>query len=326
MDSIANPFAQLFASERRGIPRLPSTVLEIQPEFVMAARLAGAKSSALRKIGKADLDADIVKPSATQPNISHTARLAAKLSALSKSIRGRRRLALLLPDGVVRVNVLAFETLPSKVQQRDDLLRWRIKDGLGFPPEQATLSYQITFSDPKTVEVLLIAAKTEILSQYVGAVDSIGAGAILILPATMALLPLLPEDEPGGQLLTHIHSGWVTNVIVTGGRLRFWRSRRLEHAGIESAISEALSEAARAAASVRDRMGVRITQAWYCARPGAGAADDLGVALARVASCPANPLPLGSSLGLSLGQEERPLFESFGAPLAGLIMNTGAIQ
>jgi len=290
----------------------------------MAARLGGAKASVLRRIGVANLDTGIVNPSSTQPNISHAAQLTVKLRALSKSVRGRRRLALLLPDGVARVNILAFETLPSKVQEREALLRWRIKDGLGFPPEESTLSYQITFSDPKTVEVLLVAVKTEILSQYVAALDSVGAGAILILPVTMALLPLLPEDEPGGQLLTHVHSGWVTNAIVTGSRLRFWRSRRLERDGIESATSQALSESARAVASVRDRMSIKMTRAWYCARP--AAEDDLGAALGRIVNCPANPLPSGTGAGASVEANEKPTFDSFGAPVAGLIMNTGVFQ
>jgi hypothetical protein len=324
MNRIANPFAQLLAPKRRGIPSLPPTVVEIQPEFLMAVSLAGAGRALVRRIGVADLDAGVVNPSSTQSNIPHAGVLVGKLRALSRSIGGKKRLALLLPDGVVRVNVLAFETLPSKVQEREALLRWRIKDALGFPPEQATLSYQMTFSDPKAVEVLLLAVKTEILLQYVATLDSIRAGAILILPVTMALLPLLPEDEPGGQLLTHIHSGWVTNAVVTGGRLRFWRSRRLERSGIESAVSEALSEAARAAASVRDRMDIKLTRAWYCARPGSG--DDLRAALGRVASCPANPMFLGQGAGVLLGPEEKPLFDSFGAPVAGLMMNAGAIQ
>jgi hypothetical protein len=324
MKTITNPFARLQSSQGGGVPTLPSTVLEVQPEFLMAARIAGTKPAVLRRIGVAELDAGVVNPSFIQPNISHAAQLAAKLRALAKSIGGRRRLGLLLPDGVVRVNMLAFETLPSKAQEREALLRWRIKDSLGFPPEQATLSYQITLNDPASVEVLVIAVKTEILGQYVAAVDAIRADAILILPVTMALLPLMPEDEAGGQLLTHIHSGWVTNAVVTGNRLRFWRTRRLERAGIEPAVSEALSEAARAVASVRDRIGIKMTHAWYCARP--GSEDDLGAALGRVVNCPANPLPLGRGAAISVGPEEKPVFDSFGAPVLGLIVNTGVIQ
>jgi hypothetical protein len=304
---------------KRGILPLPASILEIQSEFLMGARLKAARPSTVKTMGLTALDAGAVNPSSTQLNISNTEGLGLKLRAVSKSIGGKRRLGLLLPDGAVRVNILAFETLPPKVQEREALLRWRIKDGLGFAPEQATLSYQITLADERAIEVLLIAVKTEILAQYLAALQAVRAGPILILPATMALLPLLPDAEAGGQLLIHVHSGWVTSAVVTGDRLRFWRTRRQERAGEDSGISEAISEAARAAASVRDRMAIEIKRVWYCARPGAG--DDLEAALGRVVNCPAASLPLDSLADASLASEQRKLFGSFGAPVAGLIMN-----
>jgi hypothetical protein len=299
-------------------------VLEIQPEFLMIAKLAGSRSVTLRKMGVAGLDAGMVDSSPTRSNIVNPKQLGQRVRAVSHPLGRGGQLGLLLPDGVVRISILTFETLPSKPQERDALLRWRIKESLGFPPEQAALSYQITSAEPKSVEVLVLAVKREILAQYSAAIEAIGGATILILPVTLALLPLLAEDEPGGQLLVHIHSGWITTAVVTGGRLRFWRSRPLERSGRDSGISEAASEAARAAASVRDRMKIEIQRAWYCARPGTG--DGLAAALGEIAGHPANPLPLGRATGASLTPEEKPLFEAFGAPIAGLIANAGGIQ
>jgi hypothetical protein len=67
-----------------------------------------------------------------------------------------------------------------------------------------------------------------------------------------------------------------------------------------------------------------MTHAWHCARP--CAEDDVGAALGRIANCPANPLPLGPVAGASVAADEKRTFESFGAPVAGLIRNMGAIQ
>jgi hypothetical protein len=308
--------------KKRAVRPLPPGVLEIQSEFLIGARLKGSRPSVLKRIDFTPLDAGIVTPSPTQLNMSNTGALGLRLRTVFRSLGAHRRLVLLLPDVVVRVNILAFETLPSKPQEREALLRWRIKDSLGFPPEQATLSYQVTYLDERLIEVLLVAVKTEILGQYVAALQSVRAGATLILPATMALLPLLPEGEAGGQLLIHLHSGWVTSAVVTGNRLRFWRTRRLDRSGTDSGISEAASEAARASASVRDRMSIEMKHVWYCARPGGG--DDLGPVLERVANCPATPLSLDRIIDASMDSEQRQLFESVGAPVAGLIMNVGA--
>jgi hypothetical protein len=316
-----NKGSQQFSSKMGAAPRLPSGVVEIQSEFVIGARIKGSKHPALKLMELAALDSGIVNPSPTQVNMSKTGDLGMKLRAISRTVKGKRRLGLLLPDGVVRVSILAFETLPSKVQEREALLRWRVKDGLGFPPEQATLSYQVTPIDDRLIEVLLIAVKTEILLQYLAALHTIRAGATWILPVTMALLPLLPEAEPGGQLLIHVHSGWVTCAVVTGDRLRFWRTRRLERSGSDSTIDEVVSEAARASASVRDRIGIDAKRVWYCARP--GIEDGLQAPLERVTNCPASSLPLNNLAPVSLGSEQQKIFELFGAPVAGLVANGG---
>jgi hypothetical protein len=267
----------------------------------------------------------MVDSSPTRFNIANPKLLGEKLRAVSKSVgRGGGQLGLLLPDGTVRVSILTFETLPAKIQEREALLRWRIKESLGFPADQATISYQITSAEAKSIEALVLAVKTDILGQYHKLVASQASGVVLVLPATMALLALMPEDEPGGQLLLHIHSGWVTAAVVTGDRLRFWRSRRLERPGTDSGVSESLSEAARAAASVRDRMNIDLQRAWYCARPGGG--DGLAGGLEQVAGCPASSLPLGYQISAALSAQEKPLFEAFGAPLAGLAANAGGLQ
>lgn len=324
MISKENNNGQPKAAQRRRIAGVPAGVVEIQPEFLLGARV-GSRGSALRNLGVTGLDSGAINPSPTQLNITNRQEITQKLRGLSRSVGGGAgRTALLLPDAIVRVAVLTFDTLPAKEQEREALLRWRMKDALGFPAEQATLSYQIMLSQPKAVEVLVIAIKTEVLRQYVEAIESIRAEAVLVLPVTMALLPLLPEEVEGGQLLSHIHSGCVTTVVATGRRLRFWRSRRMEHPGADSVIREALSESARAAASVRDRMKIEIQQAWYCARPDPG--EHVAADLSRAVGCPAGPVPLGRESGAALGTKEKPFFEAFGAPIAGLLMNAGGMR
>jgi hypothetical protein len=301
--------------------KLPLTILEVQPGFILAASLSSARRPCVRRIGVAGLDAGIVTPSPLQLNIAETEVLASKLREAAKAVRARKGdAALLLPDAVVRVSVLAFETLPAKEKEREALIGWRIKDTLGFPPEQASLSYQVMAKGSGNVEVLVAAVKTEILEQYEKILSD---GVVLALPATMALLPLLPEDGAGAQLLVHRCAGWITNAVVTGHRLRFWRSRPVASNGINSGAADILSEVARAKASVRDRLGVEISRGWYCGR--AVDESDFAEQIGRELGVPVERLPWDSGIEGALSDEERALLGSFGAPIAGLIANRGSL-
>lgn len=302
---------------------LPPVILEIEPDFVVGARITRASPPGVRRMAIESLDSGVLEPSPTQANINKPELLGHALRAVTRTIHnGGGRLGLLLPDAVARVSIVNFETLPAKKTELAALLNWRIKESLGFAPEEAQLSWQITHNEAGLVELLVVAVKRDVLRQYEAALKTLGAVPILVLPVSLALLALLHGDEPDVQLLTHVCSGWVTHAVVERNRLRLWRNRRLSGPAGGSGTSEVLSEAARAAASVRDRLGLEIKRAWCSSRPAAG--DGLAEDLSRALGFPVENLSLAESFGSSLGSEERPLFAPFGAPLAGLIANSGS--
>lgn len=316
-----NP-AKPFLNQGGGFAKLPSSVIEIEPGFVLAARLLSAPKSGLKRLFIEKLDAGVVEPSPFQSNVAQAERLGRSIKAASDAAgNGGGRRALLLPDAAVRVNILDFETLPPKKQEMEALVRWKIKDSLGFPVEEARIAYQETHRAAGKIELLVMAIKTGVLMQYEAAMESARGEPSVVLPATAALLPLLPETEPGVQLLTHVCAGWVTHAVAQGKRLRFWRSRQLTP-GSETA--EVVSEAARAAASVRDRLGLDIARAWLCSRPPSG--DHLRDTLHKTLGVTVEDLPLDETYEAGLRVAEKPLYRPFAAPLAGLIANSGGAQ
>jgi len=302
---------------------LPAGVVEIESEFVVGARWGGGASAGLRRMAVAGLQPGVLDPSPAQSNVKQPGELSQALEKISKAVgNGGGRYGLLIPDAVVRVSVLNFEALPAKAKELEALIRWKVKDSLGFPADAAHLSYQVIHQETSRIELLVVAVNQVVLAEYESLLDSFHGRAFLILPASMALLPLLSETETGGQLLTHICSGYVTHVVVEGRRLRLWRSRRLAWPEGDQA-AEIVSEAARAAASARDRMGVEITRVWCCARP--ATSDRFNRALSEALGLPVEDLPCDANLDRFLGPEERPLFAPFGAPLAGLAANCGKL-
>jgi hypothetical protein len=230
---------------------------------------------------------------------------------------GGGRLGLLIPDVAVRVALLQFETLPADRRQAETLVLWRMQEYLPYAPEEARLSYQVLVNQPGSAEVLGVAVRGSVLAEYEAALAGINGGPALVLPVTVALLPLIPEG-PEGHLLLHLCPGAMTAVVVASNRVRYWRTRPLEDAA-EGNLEEVVREATRVLATCQDNLSVQIQNVWYCARPPAGRevekalATALGRELKRLS---ANFVPAAG-----LPSDQREAFDHFGTPFAGLVAN-----
>ncbi len=301
---------------------VPRVVFEIEPGFVAGARLegGGGQPRLLGRMGVRELKPHTVEPLPHRSNIRNEAALGEAYRDVAAVVgNGAGRLGLVIPDGTVRVGILDFETLPESRSEVEALASWRMKENLPWPPEETRVSYQITRRESGGVELLVLAARKSVLAEYEKALAPINGGPVLILPATIALLPLLPEGDGTGELVIHVCSGWVTTAVVERDRARLWRTRQTVKTGAEDLGKEIASEAARALASASDNRKVEIGRVWLCARP--PATQELGAALAGALSREVRPLAPAAGLDLSLPVAEQSLFERYGAAFAGIASN-----
>jgi hypothetical protein len=278
----------------------------------------------VRSIGVAELEAGTLSPAPSRQNIENLANLQRALQTVTKAIgSGNGRLGLLVPDAMVRVAILDFETLPARSREAETLVRWRMKENLPFAPEEARVSYQALGQSAERTELLAIAAKNEVLDEYEAALEQMQGGSALVLPTTLGLLPLLPETGEAGQLLVHVYSGGITNVVVSGNRLRLWRSRWLgppTQVAPEQVWREACAEALRILASCRDRLQIQTERVWLCGRP--AAAPELRAELSRTLCQEIELLAPSYDHAVALAPQDQELFQRFGAPVAGLLSNS----
>ncbi len=295
----------------------PTFALDLEPGFVAAARLSPSKRL-VQSVGVRELPAGALVPSANKPNVTDNAAVRRTIAEVSERVGiAGGRLGLLIPDVAVRVALLQFETLPDDHREAETLVLWRMREYLPYAPEEARLSYQVLAKQPGSVEVLGVAVRGSVLAEYESAMEGLNGGPVLVLPATVALLPLLPE-ETSGQLLLHLCPGALTAVVVAFNRVRYWRTRSLEGEAVSN-LEEVAREATRVLATCQDNLGVQVQNVWFCSRP--PAVLEVEEALASALGRKLQPLPASfvPSAGLPSGQRET--FDQFGLPFAGLVAN-----
>ena len=303
---------------------LPPVLYEVAPGFVAGVRLEGSRRQGrrVRQLAFEPIPAQTLDPHLSHANIAEPEEMKRAATRLITTVgNGGGRYGLILPDGAVRVALLTFESLPDASHEAETLIRWRMKDKLPFPPDEARATFQVVGKDPGHLEILAVAMRNSVIAEYEAAFASTNGGAALILPATIALLPLLPETDLRGQLLIHVCGHWLTAVVVAGSRPCVWRTRELDPRDAENQNQEIASEAVRVLASARDRLHADLGRVWLLARPAAGA--ELAAAIAADLEREVELIKPGHELGALLTAGERPAFEQFGATVAGLVANAG---
>lgn len=296
---------------------LPTLALEVEPGFVAGARL-DASGRGVQRAGFRALAPGALMPSLHKPNVTDGAAIRAAIAEVANLVGNPGgTVGLLIPDVAARVALLQFETLPNDRREAESLVRWRLREFLPFAPDEARLSYQVLVNEPGAVEILGVAVRASVLAEYEAALGGINGGPGLVLPVSVALLPLIPEDD-FGQLLLHLCPGALTAVVLRLNRVLYWRTRPREDEAGES-FQEVAREAGRVLATCQDHLNLRVANIWFCARPPATA--EMKNALAKTLGRELRDLPRGRAEASLLPAGERDAFERFGTPFAGLVAN-----
>jgi len=308
------------AEEKTAGFALPATVIEVEPGFVAGARFdrAGRRANNVRRMAVREFAPAAVQISFNRPNLGDSEEVAKAVEAVQAAVGNSGGGAgLLVPDGAVRTMILGFEKLPDNREEAGTLVRWRFRDRMPPPLEEIRISYQEVGVGPEGVELLVVAARNSVLADYLRTLGSKSGAPALILPSTMALLPLVPQprDGEGSDLLVHIAAGWVTMVALSDERVFLWRSRP----ALGDLLTDLSSEARRVAASVRDRQNLEVRRLWICERPPASSAlvEELGKAL----SVEVRALLPPEQAADRLSEAEKMIFQQYGAPVSGLLSN-----
>jgi type IV pilus assembly protein PilM len=217
----------------------PRLACEIAPEGVSAARAALAEGP-LDSVARLPLAAGAVFPGLKPGNLADRVAVIAAIRRAFESIdvrpsRGAGRpnsrgadLTLIIPDAAVRVLLLDFDALPTKLTEALPIVRFRLKKLLPFEADDAMISFQIMSSTRNHVRVLAVAIPRDILGEYETAVREAGFEPGAVLPSTLAALASVTAAEP--SLVVNAGLTGVTTAITQNGVLLLHRSVDLQPA------------------------------------------------------------------------------------------------
>jgi type IV pilus assembly protein PilM len=216
----------------------PRLACEITSEGVTAAR-ASDKTSRLEVFASRRWNDGTIAPGLSVPNIQDAQALRTALSGALGAVAGKsKNVIVVLPDVAIRMILLDFESLPTKRDEIEPVIRFRLKKSLPFDVDQAVLSYDVTRANG-TVRVVAAVAPREVIEEYEKAFRDIGYEPGVVLPSSLAALGLVDGERP--TLVLKVDPMNITITAVEHNELRLVRTLDNPRGGIFSATD--LSEA-----------------------------------------------------------------------------------
>lgn len=286
----------------------PPAAVELSPQGVLAAALPGPGQPPVYAFQP--LQAGSLAPGIGEPNLRAPEAVANAIrSALGQVSPRSRAVTLILPDTVVRVFVLDFDSLPSKAADAFPVLRFRLRKMVPFDVEHAGLSYQVLAESKVECKVLAAVIPGPILAEYEAAVRAAGYEPGAVLSSSLAALEAIDSLE--AVLGANLSGLALTTSITNGHDLLLYRTLDLpEDPSLR--LQEVQRGIAVASAYFEDRLGARPDKLYFSGNYGAhiGGAqefsrwiDDPSVTVVDLAPGPAtgaaNSLGAGSIAGVT---------------------------
>jgi type IV pilus assembly protein PilM len=249
----------------------PPAAVEITPEGVLAAALPSPGDQPVYAFHP--LPPGAILPGIGEPNLRAPETVAEAIrSALSQVSPRSRAVTLVLPDTVVRVFVLDFDSLPSKPVEAFPVLRFRLRKMVPFEVEHAGLSYQVLSENRNECKVLAAVLPGPVLAEYEGAVRAAGYEPGAVLPSSLAALETLDSLE--AALVANLSPLSLTTSITNGQNLLLYRTLDLPD---DPALrgDEVRRGVAVAAAYFEDKLGAKATRLHFAgSTPAAGSSAE----------------------------------------------------
>jgi type IV pilus assembly protein PilM len=219
----------LFASWLASPP--PDAAIEIAPERVSVA-VVGARSRGLvvHAYASEPLAPGTVVASLTSLNIHNRPLVAGALrTALDRASIRARRVALVIPDLAAKVSLVRFDTVPTRREDLDQLVRWQVKKASPFPIEDAVVTWtQAARHADGSAEFLVVSARRDIIAEYEAVCEEAKLYAGLVDLSTLSIVNLIlgGRDVPQVDwLVVHLRPDYTSIVIMRGEHVIFFRNR-----------------------------------------------------------------------------------------------------
>ena len=210
------------------------------PEFSFEVSEAGLAWVSPKGKGFTAFDPNTLRVSPSEENVLRPESMARAVREVTGEAGGRKRrtTAVILPDYAGRTTVLDFDSFPAKAEERETLVKFRLRKAVPFDIDSAAVSYFAQArAASKKVDVVASSMSLETLARYEAPFRAAGLHVGFVTTSLLAALHAVPDA--GCQVVVKLNGTVLALAVTDGGALRLLRTIELPEASPD-AIAEHL--------------------------------------------------------------------------------------
>lgn len=199
----------------------PKLACEISVDRVLAGRIHEG-GEGLEASSACDLAPGSVIPDLVENNLRQPGEVSGGIEDALGSLGGRSKdVIAIVPDAVVRVMLVEFDTLPSDHEEALGVVRFRLKKSLPFDVDKAKVSYHAQKVNDE-IRVVAAVAMASVIEDYETAFRDAGFEPGVVLPSTLAALGAADGKRP--TLVVKVDAHTTSIAILNDEQLQLFRT------------------------------------------------------------------------------------------------------
>ena len=208
-------------------PLLPLSAFQLSSHYLSGIHI-NQKNGKIKNHFLFPLDKGIIEPSFFKKNIKKEVPLREKIKeGIEKLQLSDHRVVLLLPEISQRAFIFTFDALSSVRQEREQIIRFRIKKQIPLLPEDARLSFDLIKSNSQD-KVVATIARSSVVKEFEDFFGQFRLKVRAVSTPLLSLLNLINREREKDVMLVNVEEDCFSLAAVLGSEISLYRQKPFE--------------------------------------------------------------------------------------------------
>jgi hypothetical protein len=201
---------------------LPRSAIQLTSSYLSGIHVS-SKEEKIKNHFIFPLEEGVIKPSFSNKNIKNPALLEKKIKqGLEKLHLSDNKIACLIPELSLKAFVFSFDSLPSSREQRERIIRFRVKKQIPLLPDDARFSFDRIRSNSSS-KMLVAVTRASIIKEYEDLFSKLRLKLRVVGVPTLSLYYLLNREKERDLLLINIEEDSLSLIAGLNSEVAMYR-------------------------------------------------------------------------------------------------------
>jgi hypothetical protein len=201
---------------------LPRSAVQLTSSYLSGINVS-SKEGKIKNHFILPLERGVIEPSFSDKNIKNPALLEKKIKqGLEKLHLSDNKIACLIPELSLKAFVFSFDSLPSSREQRERIIRFRVKKQTPLLPDDARFSFDRIRSNSSS-KILVAVARASIIKEYEDLFSKFRLKIRTVGIPTLSLYYLLSGEKERDLLLINIEEDSLSLIAGLNSEVAMYR-------------------------------------------------------------------------------------------------------